>query len=65
MSDNPDKKEINVVNGDGTDLNISPVYEHIKPAKPKGNDKNPKDIIIPGEKKMIKKEEPKENDEEN
>ena len=44
--DENEKKEITVVNGTGNDLNISPVYEHIKsdiiPDDPKK-----KDIIIP------------------
>ena len=29
-----EKKEIEVVNGDGSDLDISPVYEHIDAGKP-------------------------------
>lgn len=49
------KKEISVVNGDGSNLEISPVYEHINAAKPKSKDKNPKNIIIPNEKKVEKK----------
>lgn len=53
MSDenNKDKKEIEVINGDGSNLLISPVYDHIKDVKPKSKDKNPKNIVIPGEKK--------------
>ena len=49
------KKEIEVVNGDGSNLDISPVYEHINAAKPKSKNKNPKNIIVPGEKKFLKK----------
>ena len=45
-----DKKNIEVVNGDGTDLNISPVYDHIDIGKPKVK-KDKKEIIIPEEKK--------------
>ena len=44
------KKEIEVISGDGSNLDISPVYEHIDAAKPK-KDKKPKHVIIPGEKK--------------
>lgn len=44
------KKEIEVVSGDGSNLDISPVYEHIEAVKPKNN-KKPKNIIIPGKKK--------------
>ena len=50
-----DKKEIKVVNGDGSNLVISPVYEHIDPAKPKSNDQKPKNIIIPGQNKKDEK----------
>lgn len=41
-----EKKEIKVVNGDGKDLNISPVYEHIKSNNPQRDNKK-KDIVIP------------------
>ena len=46
-----EKKEIEVVNGDGSDLDISPVYEHIDAGKAKNQDNKPKNIVIPGEKK--------------
>lgn len=50
MSDeNEIKKEIEIVNGDGSDLDISPVYDHIDAVKPKKD--KPKNIVIPGEKK--------------
>ena len=52
MSDKKEnKKEIEVVSGDGSNLDISPVYEHIEAVKPKNKDKKPKNIIIPGQKK--------------
>lgn len=45
-----EKKEIEVVTGDGTDLEFSPVYEHLNTVKPKPKDENDKKkkIIIPG-----------------
>lgn len=49
-----DKKEIEVISGDGSNLDISPVYEHIDAVKPKHRDKKPKDIIVPGQKKEKK-----------
>ena len=54
MSENnkDEKKDIEVISGDGSNLVISPVYEHINAAKPKSNDKKPKNIVIPGEKKQ-------------
>jgi hypothetical protein len=45
-----DKKDIKIVSGDGKDLDISPVYDHIDIEKPK-EDKEKKKIIIPDEKK--------------
>ena len=55
MSDNTDndKKEIEVITGDGSELDFSPVYEHLNAVKPKTKDENEKKkkIIIPGLKK--------------
>lgn len=45
-----DNKKIKIVSGDGKDLNISPVYDHIDIEKPKEKD-NKKKIIIPEGKK--------------
>ena len=50
MSDDKEKKEkkeIEIIDGDGSNLDISPVYEDITEIRPKSNDKKPKDIIIP------------------
>ena len=55
--DNNENKGIDIVDGDGSTLVISPVYEHIDAAKPKVNDKDPNKIIIPEEKKIEKSEE--------
>jgi hypothetical protein len=55
MSDNEKeenkKKEIKIVSGDGSNLEISPVYENINSIKPKDQDEKPKNIVIPKEKK--------------
>lgn len=62
MSEEKDnKKEIEVISGDGSNLDISPVYEHINAAKPKSKDKNPKNIIVPSNKKISKKINPQQN----
>ena len=45
-----DKENIQIVSGDGSTLDISPVYEHIEPEKPNTNDR-PRNIVIPVEKK--------------
>ncbi len=44
-----EKRKIEVVTGDGKNLNISPVYHHIEVEKPKEEKKE--NIIIPEEKK--------------
>ena len=56
MSDEP--KKIEVVNGDGTDLDISDVSSHLNIGKPKlKNDEEKKQKIInPEEKKHIENE---------
>lgn len=44
-----EKKKIEVVTGDGKDLDISPVYQHLEVEKPKEEKKE--NIVIPEEKK--------------
>lgn len=41
-----EKKEIKVVSGNGKDLNISPVYDHIKVTRNTPREKK-KDVVIP------------------
>ena len=55
-----DKKKIEIISGDGKDLNISPVYDHITPGKPDPS-KRPTNIVIPKNEKE-KKEEDSSND---
>lgn len=57
-----EKKDLEVVSGDGSSLNISPVYDHLNVAKPKSAKEKPTSIVIPKEsnrnsKKQEKKEE--------
>ena len=42
-----EKKKLEVVPGDGSNLNISPVYEHLNTVKPKTTKEKPKNIVIP------------------
>ena len=45
-----EKKEIEVVSGDGSELDISPAYEHLNDVTPKSaKEKKPKNIVIPEE----------------
>lgn len=60
MSDE-NKKEIEVINGDSSDLDISPVYNHINATRPKNKDKKPQNIIIPGQKKKDTSKDNKES----
>ena len=50
-----EKKEIRIVTGDSSDLNISKVSEHLTSMKPKSKEedsKNKKNIVIPEVKKI-------------
>ena len=49
-----DDKEIEVVNGNGEELEISQVYEHLEIEKP--NMEKKKDIVVPKVKKKEEKE---------
>ena len=42
-----EKKKIEIVNGDGSNLDISNVYDHLNPAKPKSSGDKPRNIVIP------------------
>lgn len=46
-----EKKKIEVITGNGKNLDISPVYQHIEVEKPKDEDGKKEDIVIPEEKK--------------
>ena len=52
-----EEKELEVVSGTGKELDISPVYDHIKLDKPSNVDKN-QEIIVP---KAIKKDNKENN----
>lgn len=60
-----EKKNIEVVSGDGSNLEISPVYNHLNASTPKTAEKKPKNVIIPKEnskkEKLAKNEDKKEN----
>lgn len=45
-----DKKKLEIINGDGSNIDMSPVHVHINSIKPKAKSKN-KEIIIPKEDK--------------
>ncbi len=49
MPDNEEKKEIEIVSGDGTELEMSPVFEHLNAIKPKtkNEEEKKKKIVIP------------------
>ena len=60
-----EKKSIEVVSGDGSNLDISPVYEHLNESTPKSSEEKPKNIVIPKEKSKEEKSEKEEKKEEN
>lgn len=56
--DNKENNEYEVVSGDGSNLNISPVYEHLNAGKPRYTDEK-KNIVIP---KTTKNKDKKDED---
>ena len=60
-----EKKSIEVISGDGSNLDISPVYDHLNESTPKSSGEKPKNIVIPKEKSTedkSEKEEKKDDD---
>lgn len=45
------RKDIEIVDGDGSNLNISDVHSHLNSSKPKPSSEKPKNVIIPKENK--------------
>ena len=43
------KSNIEVISGNGDEIEISSVYSHIKPSKPKTDKKTDKKIVVPKE----------------
>ena len=58
-----EKKDLKIVSGDGSSLNISNVHDHLNAVKPKSAKEKPTDIVIPKEKN--KKEQDNKKDEKN
>lgn len=52
-----EKRDIEVVTGDGSNLDITPVYDHLDAEKPKSKKEKPKNIVVPKSQNDIKKEE--------
>lgn len=57
------KKNLEVVSGDGSNLDISPVYDYLNVAKPKSAKKTPTGIVIPKKTNNISKDKKHNNDE--
>ena len=53
---NEEKKKIEIVDGDGSNLDISDVNDHLNSGKPKSSDDKPKNIVIPEEHKKVEKD---------
>ena len=59
-----EKKNLEVVSGDGSTLNISQVYDHLNVGTPKSSHNKPKNVIIPKESHKKNKVCKKNNDKE-
>lgn len=61
-----EKKNLEIISGDGSELNISPVHDHLNVAKPKSATEKPTNIIIPKERtEASKNKKNKHNDKKN
>lgn len=56
-----EKKNLEVVSGDGSSLDISPVYDHLNVAKPKSAKEKPTCIVVPKESTKTTKDEEKDD----
>lgn len=54
-----EKKNLEVVNGDGSNLDISPVYDNLNAVKPKSIKEKPKNVVVPKEKSKMEKDKKK------
>ena len=55
-----ENKKIEVVEGDGSNLNISPAYDHLNAGTPKPSSEKPKNIVVP--KSIKEKDEEKDKE---
>ena len=51
-----EKKNLEVVSGDGSNLDISRVYDHLNVAKPKSAKEKPTCIVVPKETHKVSKD---------
>ena len=58
-----EKKDLEIVNGDGSNLEISPAYDHLNAGVPHSSHKKPENIVVPKEQHLPKKEEKKKEEE--
>ena len=58
-----EEKKIEIINGDGTNLDISPVYDHISTENPVNEDEPKGPVIIPSGIKQLDNEDETENEE--
>ena len=58
-----EKKDLEVVSGDGSNLDISPAYDHINNTTPQPSSKKPKNIVIPKDMEDKHKEDNDDNNE--
>ena len=47
MEEKEEKKDIEVISGDGSNLDITPVYDHINGEQRQTDKEKPKNIVIP------------------
>lgn len=56
-----EKKNLEIVSGDGSNLDISPAYDHLNASRPRPSSQKPTNIVIP----KSKNTKDKKNDDDN
>lgn len=58
-----ERKKLEIVDGDGSNLKISPAYDHLNAGVPRSCNEKPENIVVPKEHK--KKDDKKDNEKDN
>lgn len=58
-----ERKKLEIVDGDGSNLKISPAYDHLNAGVPRSSNEKPENIVVPKEHK--KKDDKKDNEKDN
>ena len=60
-----EKKNLEIISGDGSNLDISPAYDHLNATRPKSSSEKPTNIVIPKSKNSKDKDSEDEDEDNN